>query len=235
MPASLSKDTADLEESIGYTFKDKVLAREALTHKSYSHENKEEFHPFNERLEFLGDSVLGVIVSEYLFSNFKESSEADLSRIRSYVVQDSTLAEISESLNIGAYLLLGKGEEMSGGRTKPSLLANAFEAVLAAIYLDRGIKKAREFVLKFLEPKIMEFIDKSLVVDFKTRLQEVTQARLGVLPEYSVKSEKGPEHDKLFEVSVKINNDISGTGRGKTKKAAEQMAAKESLKKIEKP
>jgi ribonuclease-3 len=232
MPASSLKDTSDFEESIGYRFRDESLAREALTHKSYSHENQKEAPLYNERLEFLGDAVLGLIISEYLFTSFSDFSEADLSRIKSYVVQESTLAEIAESLNIGAHLLLGKGEEISGGRSKPSLLANVFESVLAAVYLDSGMKQAKEFVLRPLEPKINELVDKSIVVDFKTRLQELTQARFGILPEYIINSEEGPEHDKSFNISVKINDDLLGTGRGKTKKAAEQMAAEESLKKL---
>lgn len=234
MPASSLKDISSFELSIRHTFKKKSLAREALTHKSYSHENQEKHHPFNERFEFLGDSVLGLVVSEYLFGNFKDYSEAKLSKLRSYLVQEATLAEAAERLGIGSHLLIGKGEEMSGGRNKPSILANAFEAVIAAIYLDSGMKKAREFILASLETKIAELVDSSLVIDFKTSLQELTQARFGVLPEYHLKSEKGPEHEKMFEVSVKINNNLYGTGHGKTKKAAEQMAAKESLRKIEK-
>lgn len=234
MPASSLKDIASFELSIRHTFKKKSLAREALTHKSYSHENQEKNHPFNERFEFLGDSVLGLVISDYLFNNFRDHSEAKLSKLRAYLVQEATLAEAAERLDIGRHLLIGKGEDMSGGRNKPSLLANAFEAVIAAIYLDSGMKKAREFILASLEPKILELVDNSLVMDFKTSLQELTQSRFGVLPEYQVKSEQGPEHDKMFEVSVQINNDTYGTGRGRTKKAAEQMAAKASLKKIEK-
>jgi ribonuclease-3 len=233
MPASSLKNTASLEKAIGYTFKNKSLAEEAVTHKSFSHESQESNVPFNERLEFLGDAVLGVVISEYLFNNYRDYSEAKLSRIRSYVVQETALAEAAERLNIGANLLLGKGEEMSGGREKPSLLANVFEALLAAIYLDSGMENAREFTLRTLEPKILEYIDKSLVVDFKTKLQEVTQARFGMLPEYKVTTEKGPEHEKVFEVSVLINGERFGTGQGKTKKAASQMAAEESLQKID--
>ncbi|MBI4843206.1 MAG: ribonuclease III [Nitrospirae bacterium] len=234
MPPSSSKDIADFELAIGHSFKKRSLATEALTHKSYSHENKESRQIHNERLEFLGDSVLGLVISEYLFENFRKYPESKLSKLKSYLVKEATLAEAAERLDIGSYLFMGKGEEISGGRNKPSLLANAFEAVIAAIYIDSGMKKARDFILRSLSHNLLEITEDDLLVDFKTLLQEITQAKFGCLPEYLINSEKGPEHEKLFEASVKVNNDMLGKGSGKTKKAAEQMAAKEGLKKIKK-
>ncbi len=233
MPASFLKDLASLEESIKHVFDDKGLAAEALTHKSYSHEDQDNDHPHNERLEFLGDAILGAVISSHLFNLFNKYSEAMLSKMRSYVVQESTLAEVAQNLNIGRYLLLGKGEESSGGRKKPSLLANAFEALVAAVYLDGGIDKASDFILNSIGTKITEHADKGLIVDFKTRLQEVTQSRFSLLPVYRVTMEKGPEHEKVFEVTLLVNDKTLGKGIGRTKKAAEQMAAQESLKKIE--
>ncbi|NOZ68475.1 MAG: ribonuclease III [Deferribacteres bacterium] len=227
-----SEDLAALEKSLGYTFKKKSRLREALTHKSYAHENQKKPIPFNERMEFLGDAVLELIISEYFFLSFPDYTEADLSKIKAYIVQEPTLAETARNLNIGAYLLLGKGEEMTGGREKASLLADAFEAVLAAIYLDGGYKKARDFVLRHLTDKIDELAEEDFIFDFKTRLQEVSQARFGVLPEYITHKEEGPEHRKVFEVKVYINDTFWGAGRGKTKKAAAQKAAEAGLKKI---
>ncbi len=230
-----SKDLAGLENSLGYTFRKKSCLREALTHKSYAYENQKNQKKrilFNERMEFLGDSVLELIISEYFFLSFSDYTEADLSKIKAYIVQESTLAETAKNLDIGTYLLLGKGEEMTGGRQKASLLADAFEAVLAAIYLDGGYKKARDFVLRHLANKIDELAADNFIFDFKTKLQEVSQAQFGVLPEYITHKEEGPEHRKIFEVKVVINDTFLGSGRGKTKKAAAQKAAEEALKKV---
>jgi ribonuclease-3 len=183
-------------------------------------------------MEFLGDSVLELIISEYLFNSYPEYTEADLSRIKAYIVQESTLAQTAKELDLGTYLHLGKGEEMTGGRKKSSLLADAFEAVLAAIYLDGGYKNAKGFVLKHLTCKIDDLITSDVIFDFKTKLQEVAQAQFGVLPKYVIHKEEGPEHKKTFEVKVFIKKDFLGSGKGKTKKAAEQKAAEKGLKKI---
>jgi len=233
MHALSSKDLTPLEVSIGYTFKKKSLLREALTHKSFAYERLKDMVTYNERLEFLGDTVLSLIVSEYLFCRYPEYTEADLSRIKAYVVRKSTLAEVANQLNIGAYLRLGKGEEITGGRKKPSLLANAFEAILAAIYLDGGLKKAKEFVLRHLRTKINDLVTCNFIFDFKTKFQELAQAEYGVQPRYVVHREEGPEHNKIFEVRVFIKNKLYGSGRGKSKKAAEQSAAKAGLEKIQ--
>lgn len=232
MRASFSKSIAPLEVSIGYTFKKKSLLKEAVTHKSFAHEMQKESIPFNERMEFLGDAVLSIIISDYLFHAYPEYSEADLSKVRAYTVQEATLAEAARSLDIGSHLQLGKGEELTGGRKKPSLLANAFESVLGAIYLDGGLKKAREFVLANLRDKADESLTNNILFDFKTRFQEVAQAEFGVLPRYSIHKEEGPEHRKIFEVNVFINDEMYGSGKGRSKKIAAQMAAKEGLKKI---
>ncbi len=232
MHVSSSKDLNDLEASLGYSFKQKALLNEAITHKSYAHEQDRKEILFNERMEFLGDSVLELIISEYLFSSYTEYTEADLSKIKSYTVQESTLAETSKKLNIGGYLFLGRGEELTGGREKPSLLANAFESILAAIYLDGGYEKAKDFVLRNLSDKIKEIPTNKTIFDFKTRLQEVAQAQFNSLPKYVTHNEEGPEHKKVFEVNVLIKNTLYGSGSGKTKKAAAQKAAEEALLKI---
>lgn len=234
MHALFSENISALETSIGYSFKDKSLIREAITHKSFAHENPQYAPFFNERLEFLGDAVLGLIVSDCLFSSYPEYSEAQLSKVKAYAVQENTLSEIAMKLNIGSYLLLGKGEEATGGRYKPSLLANAFEAVLAAIYLDGGLKEAKTVALKFLKDEIKKVISQDLLFDFKTRFQEIVQGRYNVLPEYIVHKEVGPEHRKIFEVKVFVKKELYGTGRGRSKKEAAQRAAEEGLEKLEK-
>ncbi|MEW6601662.1 MAG: ribonuclease III [Nitrospirota bacterium] len=232
MDVSSSEDLSSLENSLGYTFKKKSRLKEALTHKSYAHEKSNEDTLFNERVEFLGDAVLELIVSEYLFNSYPDFTEADLSRIKAYAVQESTLAQTANDIDLGSYLLLGRGEEMTGGRKKSSLLADAFEAVLAAIYLDGGYKNAREFVLGRLVSKIDQLASTNFIFDFKTKLQEVAQARFGVLPKYVIHKEEGPEHKKTFEVKVFIKDDFYGSGKGKTKKAAAQKAAEKGLSKL---
>jgi len=232
MHASSSENIQLLETKIGYKFKKKSLIKEALTHKSFAKEKLGNSEPFNERLEFLGDAVLELIISDYLFSTYPQYTEAELSKIKAYAVQESTLADIALKLGIGACLRLGKGEETSGGRKKPSLLANAFEAILAAIYFDGGFKKAKDFTLRNLKERIKTLIKRDLLFDFKTRFQEIVQEKFGVLPRYRVYREEGPEHMKTFEVEVFIKNEFYGSGRGKSKKEAAQKAAEVGLKKI---
>jgi len=232
MHAYSSKDLSSLENFIGHKFKNKSLLKEAITHKSFAHEQQNPDYLYNERMEFLGDAVLELIVSEYLYCSYAEFTEADLSKIKSYAVKESTLAEIAQSLGLGSFLLLGKGEKITGGMKKPSLLANAIEAIIAAIFLDGGYKKSKEFVLTYLIPKIEKLTADNVVFDFKTEFQEIAQAQFGVLPEYVTHKEEGPEHSKIFEVKVFINDDLFGTGQGKTKKAAAQKAAEAGLIKI---
>ncbi len=232
MHVSSSKNIQLLEKKIGYSFKRKALLKEALTHKSFAKEQTEDTDCFNERLEFLGDSVLELVITGYLFKTYPQYSEAELSKIKAYAVREATLAEVALKIGIGSYLLCGKGEESSGGKKKPSLLANAFEALLAAIYLDSGLRKASEIILGYLKPKINYLIKKDLLFDFKTSFQELVQRRFGVLPRYSVSREEGPEHMKTFEVSAFVRNDFYGSGSGKSKKEAEQKAAYNGLKKL---
>lgn len=232
MDVSSSDDLSSLENSLGYSFKKKSRLKEALTHKSYAHEKANEHSSFNERVEFLGDAVLELIISEYLFNSYPDFTEADLSRVKAYTVQESTLAQTAKDLDLGTYLLLGKGEEMTGGRKKDSLLADAFEAILAAIYLDGGFKNAREFTLRHLASKIDDLASTNFIFDFKTKLQEVAQAQFGVLPKYVIHKEEGPEHKKTFEVKVFIKDNFLGSGKGKTKKAAAQKAAEKGLNKL---
>ncbi len=232
MQVSSSENIQQLETKIGYKFKRKSLIKEALTHKSFAKEKLQGLEPFNERLEFLGDAVLDLVVCEYLFNVYPQYTEAELSKIRAYAVQETTLTDIALGLNIGSYLRLGKGEETSGGRKKSSLLANAFEAILAAIYIDGGFNRAKEFALKNLENRIKTLVAKNLLFDFKTSFQEVVQGEFKVLPRYKVHKEEGPEHMKIFEVEVFIKNNSYGIGRGKTKKEAAQKAAKAGLEKL---
>jgi ribonuclease-3 len=232
MGVSSSENIRLLEKKIGYKFKKKSLIREALTHKSYAKEKTGDTVQYNERLEFLGDSVLGLVISHYLFNTYPGYTEAEFSKIKAYVVQESTLSGAASRLGIGSHLYLGKGEETSGGRKKISLLANALEALLAAIYLDGGFKNVRQFVLRTLESETKKIIKKDLLYDYKTRLQEVVQEKFRVLPKYRMHKEEGPEHMKIFEVNVFIDDEFYGTGTGRSKKEAAQKAARAGLKKL---
>lgn len=238
MPASSSDATNEIskiegskiEEKIYYTFHDKDLLREALTHKSYSNEHRLLYS--NERLEFLGDAVLSLIISDYLIRKFPDSLEGDLSKLRAMVVNETTLSIIAKRINIGKDLFLGKGEDQTGGREKPSILSDAIEALIAAIYLDGGIDNASSFVNRFFHEEIRNYISKGLSYDFKTALQEYCQGRFGILPRYHVSKESGPDHKKVFEVRLFIKDEPYGTGIGKTKKEAEQRAAREALERL---
>jgi ribonuclease-3 len=218
---------ANIQQRLSFTFKDEALLERALTHKSYANENKTASH--NERLEFLGDAVLGLVVSEYLMNICPDSNEGDLSRLRAAVVSEPALASVAREIGLGDFLLLGKGEDQSGGRNKDSLLADCLEALIAAIYLDAGKDAAEAFVIRIFEGVITKTcaLDKSL--DYKTGLQEICQDRLKQLPEYRVVSETGPDHQKEFEVEVWITGELAGRGKGKSKKEAEQGAAREAL------
>lgn len=232
MHASFLENIQHLETRIGYKFRKKSLIKEALTHKSFAKEKTNNPEPYNERLEFLGDAVLELVVSDYLFNAYPQYTESEFSKIKAYAVKESTLSDIASRLNMGSCLRFGKGEESSGGREKISILANVFEAVLAAIYLDSGLKRAKEFALRNLNDKIKELIEKNLLFDFKTKLQEVVQEKFSALPKYKVHKEEGPEHMKIFEVEVFIKNVCYGAGRGRTKKEAAQKAAEVGLVKL---
>lgn len=215
----------NLEEKIKYTFKDKNLLLRALTHSSYANEKQTDYG-CNERLEFLGDSVLGVITAEYFFTHHKDYPEGELTKLRAATVCEKSLYNFAKQINLGDCLLLGKGELNTGGKERPSILADAFEAVIAAIYLDGGIEKAKEFVLYFIIKSEQNNIN---LKDYKTTLQEVVQKNPEEKLNYVLTGESGPDHNKCFEVEVHLNSNVIGKGKGKSKKVAEQQAAKEAL------
>ncbi len=217
----------DMQERIGHRFSNPELLERALTHKSYANENKVPYH--NERMEFLGDSVLNFLVSEYLMKLCPASSEGELSKLRASIVSEPALAAVARRLGLGTYLLLGRGEEQTGGRNKDSLLADCLEALIASIYLDAGKQTAEAFVIRFFEEIMRLSCSMPSALDYKTELQELCQDRLRQLPEYRIASETGPDHQKQFEVEVLINGNVKGRGSGKSKKEAEQRAAKEAL------
>jgi ribonuclease III len=219
---------SNIEQRIGYTFKKRELLEQALTHKSYANENRVSSH--NERMEFLGDSVLNLIISEHLMAVCPDSAEGALSRLRSSVVSESALAVVARAIGLGKYLLLGRGEELTGGRDKDSLLADSLEALIASVYIDSGKGPAQTFVLRFFDEILERTVASRGTRDFKTELQELCQERLKRLPEYRVTSESGPDHRKQFEVEAWVNGELAGRGAGRTKKEAEQKAAKEALK-----
>ncbi len=218
----------ELEKNIGYTFKNKALLTRALTHSSFANEVKSSSGSY-ERLEFLGDSVLSLIVAEYIFTNYKDSPEGDLTRMRASVVCEAALCEFSRSMNVGDFLKLGKGEYHNKGNERPSILADAFEAILAAIYLDGGFAPAKDYVLRFAIPFLKRVEPTEALHDYKTLLQEIIQKNPEERLQYSVVGEEGPDHDKSFTVVVKLNSNIIGKGVGHTKKSAEQEAAKQAL------
>lgn len=215
------------EEIIGYKFNDKHLISHALTHSSYANERKIASGS-NERLEFLGDSVLSIVVSEHLYTNLQNVAEGDLTKLRASLVCEKSLHVFAKEIHLGDFLMLGKGEENTGGRERPSILADAFEAVIAAIYLDGGMESAKKHILRFM-PKDIEHTAKFAFKDFKTVLQEVVQKNPEEKVEYNLISEEGPDHNKRFVVEVMLNYQVIGRGKGRSKKEAEQLAAKEAL------
>jgi ribonuclease-3 len=218
---------SDIPQRIGHAFKDTELLERALTHKSYANENKVPYH--NERMEFLGDAVLGLVISENLMKLYPDSTEGDLSRLRAAVVSEPTLAAVSRKIGLGDYLLLGKGEDQTGGRNKDSLLADCLEALIAAVYLDAGKDAAESLIIRFFEEVIKKTSASGGSLDYKTELQERCQDQLKQLPEYRIVSETGPDHQKQFEMEVWIRGQLAGRGIGKSKKEAEQRAAREAL------
>ncbi len=224
-------NTALLEEKIGYEFRDKKYLDTALTHSSYSNELKArgETVMYNERLEFLGDSVLSLVASVYLYKENRNMFEGDLTKIRAGIVCENALYEYANEIELGNYLYLGHGEEVSGGRKRRSTLADAFEALLAAIYLDGGFEKARKFVLPFLVNASQKLIREGSSEDYKTLLQKFVQQNKGDILEYIMTDEYGPSHKKTFEYDVKLNNNVIGSGKGSSKRDAEQAAARQAL------
>ncbi|MDU2687140.1 MAG: ribonuclease III [Paeniclostridium sordellii] len=228
--SSILNNISKFEEIINYKFKNKAYILEALTHSSYSNENKS--YAFNERLEFLGDSVLGIVVSDFLFKNETELPEGELTKLRANIVCEESLSDVAKHLNLGKHILLGRGEEVTGGRDRVSILADAFEAVIAAIYLDGGIEPAKTFVLKNMEEIIEDSIKGRIFRDYKTHLQEVVQSQGESNIVYNLVEEIGPDHNKRFVMEVRLNDESLGKGEGKSKKEAEQSAAKQALRRM---
>ncbi|MBR3835269.1 MAG: ribonuclease III [Clostridia bacterium] len=221
----MKHDLKELQKKLGYTFSDENLLIRALSHSSYVNENHSAGDS-NERLEFLGDSVLGLITAENFYKNYTKLPEGELTKLRAATVCEKSLAGFAKQLDLGKYLLLGKGENLTGGRNRPSIQADAFEAIIAAIYLDGGMDCARHFVLKYIDEAIRQH---QSFKDYKTMLQEVVQRNPGEIVEYVLVGETGPDHDKRFAVEVHLNSNVIGKGVGKSKKRAEQEAAREAL------
>ncbi|MBQ3134559.1 MAG: ribonuclease III [Oscillospiraceae bacterium] len=217
-----------LEAKLEYTFQDISLLEHALTHSSYANESHGRYTS-NERLEFLGDSVLGMVVADHLFRTCGDMPEGDLTRTRAALVREENLVEVAHKLDLGAYLRLGKGEELCGGRQRPSIQADAVEAVLAAVYLDGGIGSVRRIIHRFI-------LDNAVLAtktqDYKTALQEIVQRRPGSEIVYELVSESGPDHCRVFVMEVSVNGEVVGRGEGHSKKAAEQMAAKAAIEQL---
>ncbi|NLP13354.1 MAG: ribonuclease III [Clostridium sp.] len=229
---ALSDKISEFEKITNYCFKDKKKLVMALTHSSFANECKDKKLVSNERLEFLGDAVLEMIVSEYIYLNSTYFTEGEMTKFRANVVCERSLAECAKSINIGSYLLLGKGEECSGGRKRTSILSDAVEALIGAIYLDGGFENAKVFILQQLEESIDGAIKGTIYTDYKTQLQEIVQRTSDHTISYEIIEEKGPDHSKMFVSQVKIDEKTVGIGKGRSKKEAEQMAAKSSLEKI---
>ncbi len=214
----------EFEEKIGYKFNNIKLLEIALTHSSYA--NEKNLKEYNERLEFLGDSVLGFITADYFYRNLKHLPEGVMTKRRAACVCEKSLFKFAGEIELGSAIRLGKGEELMGGRERPSILADAFEAVIAAIYLDSGLESAREFVLRFIKTAAHENLN---LKDYKTQLQEIIQKNPDEHLTYVVASESGPDHNKVFEVELLLNSNVVGCGVGRSKKIAEQEAAKQAL------
>jgi len=223
---NIGKNTLELQQILKVNFFDLKLLQIAITHSSYANERKIQF---NERLEFLGDSVLQLVISEYLFSNNENETEGYLTKIRSLIVCENSLFEIAKGWNIGKYIYMSKGEELTGGRTRVSILADAVEAIIAAIYLDRGYEVARGFILKNFKDIIEKAHKNQIIIDYKTKLQEILQKQGEVSIVYNLLKFEGPPHRREFFVEVVINGVSSGKGIGFSKKEAEQNAAKDLL------
>lgn len=224
------KGMEQLERTIGYTFHNKKLLRQALTHSSYANEKKLGKLGCNERLEFLGDAVLELVSSDVLYARFPKIPEGELTKKRASLVCEPSLAYCARQFDLPQYLLLGRGEDMTGGRMRDSIVSDATEALLGAIYLDGGFEKARDFVLRFI---LNDMEHKQLFYDSKTILQEIVQEKGKQTLEYILTGESGPDHNKQFSVEVRVNGDVLGNGTGHTKKAAEQAAAYQAIRRLQ--
>lgn len=218
--------------SLGISVQNVAYLHQALTHTSYANENRSSGSLDNERLEFLGDAILDLVISEFLFHSFPNYPEGELTKARAAIVCEETLAKRAAELQIGAYMLLGKGEATSGGRERVSILADAFEAVIGSIYLDGGFESAKKFILRQLQSELQLVKRGEYTKDYKTLLQEIIQRNSEDKIIYEIVGEKGPDHDKTFEVIARVKSQLLGTGSGKSKKEAEQFAAKQALLQI---
>jgi ribonuclease-3 len=228
----LGREYDVLEQRLDYRFRDRGLLEHALTHRSHAHEDASGGVADNESLEFLGDAVLGLIVADLLFREFPHFREGQKSKVKGTLVSTASLAEVAERLGLGAALLLGRGEEKTGGRQKQALLADACEAVIAAVYLDGGLEEARRLLLRELSDEIERVRTPEFLRDYKSALQEQLQAQGRGRPDYVIVATTGPDHDKVFTVDVRVEHATLGTGRGRSKKDAEQEAAREALGKL---
>jgi len=226
-----SEKIQSLLNYLEWNYQDLNLYQEALTHSSYAHEKAED-NKHNERLEFLGDAVLELIVSDYLYNHFSHFPEGKLTKLRSDLVCEESLSRIAYQLKIGDYLRLGKGEATGGGGTRPSLLADAIEALIGALYLDVGFNRCYDKVIKLISPVMVSLENGSLRNDYKTLLQEYVQSQYGITPEYFMVGESGPDHQKIFMANVLLHGKVLGKGSGKSKKEAQQEAAREAWEKL---
>ena len=230
----VKRKVKEFAKSIDLKFNNYEILQTALTHRSYINEVDEDGMRHNERLEFLGDAVLELIVSEFLFETYSDRPEGELTSFRAATVRTDSLAETSKRMNVGAFLLMSKGEEATGGRDKNYLLANAFESILGAIYIDQDYDACKEFVNKWLLPKIDKIVKLRLDIDAKTKFQEISQSLLKMTPEYKLITQVGPDHEKTFTMGAYVGDTLYGKGKGKSKQRAEEEAAKEGLKKLRK-
>jgi ribonuclease-3 len=226
-----SSDWDSLYRTVAYSFKDETVLMNAMTHRSYLHDDMERWAS-NERLEFLGDAVLGMLVTETLFKKYPQGSEGELTKAKSFIVSRSMLAKRAQEINLGRFLYMGNGEDRSGGRQRKSILSDAFEALIGAIYIDGGLEAARRFVKKFVLQNVNQYFQSEYHQNFKSWLLEYAQARGDAVPKYKVLKETGPDHQKVFTIIVTINGKTMGKGKGFTKKSAEQNAAKHAIEKL---
>ena len=228
---TIEKIISEFEKEINIEFHNKGILKTALTHSSFANEKRG--IEYNERLEYLGDAVLELIISEYLFNNFQEKSEGDLTKLRALIVCENSLFEIAEMWNLGNYIIMSKGEESTGGRTRTSILADCVEAIIAAVYKDKGIDAAREFVINNFKELIQKAIKNEIILDYKTKLQEMLQKNGEVSINYNLLNIEGPPHRPKFYVEINVDNNCLGRGTGYSKKEAEQNAAKEVVLNLE--
>ena len=227
---SSEKSVASAEKALGISFTDKDLVRVALTHSSFAYEQGSD--DFNEKLEFLGDSVLGVIVTEFIYNHYPELQEGGLAKLRANLIRAETLAEVGRDLGIGDYVLIGKGAEQSGGRTNVSIIADCLEALIGAIYLDQNYETTKKAVIALFYDRIIEEGNQKELGDPKTTLQETTMEKWSILPDYAIVNQEGPAHRPMFSASVSVKGKVLGRGVGPSKKQAQQLAAKEALREI---